>query len=411
MFGDCRYQSVLLYLDDVIVFSATVEQHLERLEEVFSRLQKQSLKVKLSKCRFFQRQVGYLGHVVSAEGVTTDPDKIEVVREWKPLGGLNQILYRQKGEQEQLVVPKDLRAEVLKMGHSEQWAGHMGKAKTLSRILARFYWPGLHLDVVSYCRSCPQCQLTAPSNKSDRAPLINLPIVDEPFTRIAMDIVGPLPRSRSGNRYILTLCDYATRYPEAFALRNVKTRQVVNALIQLISRVGIPREILTDQGTNFTSKQLKDVFSLLGIKGLKTTPYHPQTDGLVERFNKTLKVMLRRFVNETGSDWDTWLPYVLFAYREVPQASVGFSPFQLLYGREVRGPLDVLKETWEGQSPGLQLNVLSHVLKMRERLAQATQIAYENLEQAQRQQKSCGPRLLVPVGRIHLQGRKGASVS
>ncbi|KAL7883860.1 hypothetical protein SRHO_G00015180 [Serrasalmus rhombeus] len=265
----------------------------------------------------------------------------------------DQILYRQKGEQEQLVVPKDLRAEVLKMGHSEQWAGHMGKAKTLSRILARFYWPGLHLDVVSYCRSCPQCQLTAPSNKSDRAPLINLPIVDEPFSRIAMDIVGPLPRSRSGNRYILTLCDYATRYPEAFALRNVKTRQVVNALIQLISRVGIPREILTDQGTNFTSKQLKDVFSLLGIKGLKTTPYHPQTDGLVERFNKTLKVMLRRFVNETGSDWDTWLPYVLFAYREVPQASVGFSPFQLLYGREVRGPLDVLKETWEGQSPGV----------------------------------------------------------
>ncbi|KAL7841522.1 hypothetical protein SRHO_G00252130 [Serrasalmus rhombeus] len=300
----------------------------------------------------------------------------------------DQILYRQKGEQEQLVVPKDLRAEVLKMGHSEQWAGHMGKAKTLSRILARFYWPGLHLDVVSYCRSCPQCQLTAPSNKSDRAPLINLPIVDEPFSRIAMDIVGPLPRSRSGNRYILTLCDYATRYPEAFALRNVKTRQVVNALIQLISRVGIPREILTDQGTNFTSKQLKDVFSLLGIKGLKTTPYHPQTDGLVERFNKTLKVMLRRFVNETGSDWDTWLPYVLFAYREVPQASVGFSPFQLLYGREVRGPLDVLKETWEGQSPGLQLNVLSHVLKMRERLAQATQIAHENLEQAQHQQKS-----------------------
>ncbi|KAL7834629.1 hypothetical protein SRHO_G00288760 [Serrasalmus rhombeus] len=91
MFGDCRYQSVLLYLDDVIVFSATVEQHLERLEEVFSRLQKQSLKVKLSKCRFFQHQVGYLGHVVSAEGVATDPDKIEVVREWKRPGHLAEL--------------------------------------------------------------------------------------------------------------------------------------------------------------------------------------------------------------------------------------------------------------------------------------------------------------------------------
>lgn len=91
MFGDCRYQSVLLYLDDVIVFSATVQQHLERLREVFSRLQKQGLKVKLSKCHFFQHQVSYLGHVVSAEGVSTDPAKIEVVKEWRRPGHLAEL--------------------------------------------------------------------------------------------------------------------------------------------------------------------------------------------------------------------------------------------------------------------------------------------------------------------------------
>ncbi|KAL2076346.1 hypothetical protein ACEWY4_028049 [Coilia grayii] len=91
IFGDCRYQSVLLYLDDVIVFSSTVEQHLERLEEVFRRLEKQGLKAKLSKCKFFQREVSYLGHVVSAEGVSTDPVKIEVVKEWRRPGHLAEL--------------------------------------------------------------------------------------------------------------------------------------------------------------------------------------------------------------------------------------------------------------------------------------------------------------------------------
>ncbi|KAF7643600.1 hypothetical protein LDENG_00236720 [Lucifuga dentata] len=103
-------------------------------------------------------------------------------------------------------------------------------------------------------------------------------------------------RSSTGYRYILVVCDYATRYPEAFPLKNIKAWQIVNCFIQLFSRVGIPKEIIMDQGTNFTSQLLKDVYSLLGIHGVKTSPYHSQTDGLVERFNKTLKAMLRRFV-------------------------------------------------------------------------------------------------------------------
>ncbi|XP_076864257.1 uncharacterized protein LOC143516498 [Brachyhypopomus gauderio] len=297
------------------------------------------------------------------------------------------ILYRVKGDQEQLVVPKCLRQEVIKLAHSEPWAGHLGHAKTLDRIAHRFYWPSQHVDVAEFCKTCPECQLTAPAKKSDRVPLINLPIVETPFTRIAMDIVGPLPRSQAGNRYILVICDYATRYPEAFPLRKVKTRQLVNALMQLISRVGIPREILTDQGTNLTSKQFREVFKLLGIKGIRTTPYHPQTDGLVERFNKTLKSMLKKFVADSGTDWDTWLPYLLFAYREVPQASTGFSPFELLYGREVRGPLDVLKEAWEGHNTDQKLNSLSYVLKMREKMATLTEMVHKNMEKAQKHQK------------------------
>ena len=162
-------------------------------------------------------------------------------------------LIRISAEGEQLVVPKLLQAKVLNLAHSIPWSGHLGQQKALDRIAIRFYWPGVYQEVVAFCKSCPTCQLTSLSKRGMKAPLISLPIIDVPFTRIAMDVVGPLDRSRAGHRYILVICDYATRYPEAFPLRNSKSRQVANSLMQLFSRVGIPREIITDQGTNFNS--------------------------------------------------------------------------------------------------------------------------------------------------------------
>ncbi|XP_043981200.1 uncharacterized protein LOC122835850 [Gambusia affinis] len=297
------------------------------------------------------------------------------------------ILYRQQGAFKQLVVPKDAREMVLILGHSIPWAGHLGTHKTLARIKRHFFWPGLRTDVAQFCRTCPQCQLT--SNKfPSRAPLQPLPLIDTPFERLGMDIVGPLERSKSGYRYMLVITDYATKYPEVFPLKTIKARAVAFSLVQHFSRVGIPCEIVTDQGTNFMSTLLKQVYQLLGIKGVRTTPYHPQTDGLTERFNQTLKQMLRKFVDETGSDWDQWLPYLLFAYREVPQASTGFSPFELLYGHEVRGPLTLLKETWAGEEEGEgPVNVISYVMQMRERLQKMTALAQQHMAEAQKYQK------------------------
>ncbi|KAG5276770.1 hypothetical protein AALO_G00109540 [Alosa alosa] len=278
------------------------------------------------------------------------------------------ILYHQPdgGREERLVVPTQLHSRVLAMGHSIPWAGHLGLPKTYARIAARFFWPGMYKDVQEFGRACSECQLTSKYTVSPY-PLQQLPCIDVPFSRIAMDIVGPLERMQSGFKYILVVCDYATRYPEAFPLRRISARPIAQALLQF-SRVGIPREIITDQGTAFLSKSLKQVYDVLGIKGIKTTLYHPQTDGLVERFNQTLKSMLRKFVAENGKDWDRWLPYLLFTYREVPQASTGFSPFELLFGWPVRGPLDVLKEAWEGPQTTETQSVLAHVLKRREKM-------------------------------------------
>ena len=153
------------------------------------------------------------------------------------------------------------------------------------------------------------------------------------------------------------------------------------------SRVGVPQEILTDQGSNFTSRLLREVYCLLHVTPIRTSPYHPQTDGLVERFNQTLKSMLRKAAMEEGKDWDRLIPYLLFAYREVPQASTGFSPFELLYGRQVRGPLDILRETWEASRRSDE-SVVSYVMTVQERLAMLTELVQENLTQTQRTQKA-----------------------
>ena len=211
--------------------------------------------------------------------------------------------------------------------------------------------------------------------------------MDEPFQKIAMGIVGPLPRSRSGNRYVLVICDYATRYPEAVPMRTVGAESVAEELVKMFARVGIPGKILTDQGSNFTSQLLTEMYRLLHIRPIRTTPYHPQTDGLVERFNQTLKSMLRKFATQKKKDWDKLIPYVLFAYREVTQRSTRFSPFELLYGREVRGPLDVLRESWVARERNTE-SVVSHVLAIRERMEQMSSLVKESLEKAQQSQKA-----------------------
>ena len=142
-------------------------------------------------------------------------------------------------------------------------------------------------------------------------------------------------------------------------MKPVDAEKVAMELVKVFARVGVPGEILTDQGSNFTSQLLEELYRMLHIQPIRTSPYHPQTDGLVEHFNQTLKAMLRKVHIQEGQDWDQLLPYVLFAYREIPQSTTGFSPFELLYGREVRGPLDVLRESWVASEKASE-SVVSH---------------------------------------------------
>ena len=299
---------------------------------------------------------------------------------------INGILFRhvyQKGEIDQVIVPKSWRPQVLHLAHKGLMGGHLGIKKTIDRVLENFYRPGVYGDIKRYCRSCDRCQRTEPKGRVTKVPLGEVPLIDAPFKKIAVDLVGPLnPVTDRGNRYILTIVDYATRYPEAVAIPSIETERIAEALLEVFARVGLPEEILSDRGAQFTSDLMKEICRLISVKQLHTTPYNPRHNGLNERFNGTLKQMLRRMCQERPRDWDRYLPALMFAYREVPQASTGFSPFELLYGRSVRGPMQILRELWTGPKEHQVQNTYQYIFELTNKLEDTCRIAQESLSEA-----------------------------
>ena len=241
-------------------------------------------------------------------------------------------------EIDQIVLPEQLREDALTKAHLA--AGHMGTAKTFALLQKYYYWPGFYKSVEEYCQSC----ITCARNKQvprPRLPLQSIKIVPIPFYMIGMDIIGPLKRTKFGNVYILSIIDYFTKYAEAIALPNQKAETIARVLEDIFSRHGAPSVIITDQGTNFQSLIVSSICKLFNIEHRRTSAYHPQTDGLCERFNKTLKSLLRMTVNSDKDNWDELLPSALLAYRICKQDTTGYSPFELLYGRDPRIGLDI----------------------------------------------------------------------
>ena len=289
----------------------------------------------------------------------------------------------------QVVVPKPLRSQVMSLAHESIMGGHLGIKKTFDKVTTSFYWTGIHGDITRYCRSCDVCQKTIAKGKVTKVPLERMPLIDVPFKRVAVDIIGKIfPTTESGYRYILTMVCYATRYPEAVPLKHISTEAVAEALVSMFSRLGIPEEVLSDQGSQFMSEIMVEVSRLLSIKRLVSSPYHPICNGLCEKFNGVLKKMLKRLCEKKPKDWDRYIDAALFAYREAPQESTGFSPFELLYGRTVRGPVQILKELWteEVANPEVRTSY-QYVVDLRERIEEGVALAHNALEQAQSRYK------------------------
>ena len=285
-----------------------------------------------------------------------------------------------------IVVPDGLRRKQWETAHSAPMAGHLGKKKTVRKLTTHFWWPDLSKDVADWCRQCPARQ-RGNNSKRARAPLMPLPVIDQPWKRVAVDIVGPLERSHAGNKYILMIMDFSTRYPEAVPLKKTDARTVADALCQTFSRFGVPSELLSDRGS--LSKVVAALLNMLKVVHIKTSAYHPQSNGMLERFHGTLKAMIHKTCPEP-KDWDKWLPYLLFSFREAPHTATGFSPFELLFGRDVRGPLAIVKEQWQSKQQHPQ-SIIDFVQTTQQRLRHMAELARENDNRSKK--ASNGPKL------------------
>ena len=212
----------------------------------------------------------------------------------------------------------------------------------------------------------------------------------QPFSRVAVDIVGPIePASSSQKRYILTYVDMATRYPDAVALSSMDAESVALALFEICSRVGFPEVLTSDNGSNFTSQLFESFLNLLQCRHIRTSVYHAQSNGACERYNGTLKRCLRKLVKDFPRQWDRYLYAALFSYRDTPHQTTGYSPFELIYGHRVRGPLEFLQECWESDTiDNEDRDVHEYILKFATNLRTVCETALKSLQTQQQKAKT-----------------------
>ena len=200
--------------------------------------------------------------------------------------------------------------------HSTPMAGHSGSNRTKYKIMKLFYWPGMGRDITTFCQACHRCQKTAKKTYSIAPLTITAPSISQPFDKVAIDIVGPLPMTKKKNRFGLTYIDLGFRYPETVPLQTVTARDIATALMSIMTRLSIPKakEILSDRGSNFLSSVLKETYQFLGISHSRTAVYRPQSNVSVEWFHQTLLQMIRKTIDDKP-EWDDMLPFLLFACR------------------------------------------------------------------------------------------------
>ena len=230
----------------------------------------------------------------------------------------------------QMLVPTDLRPEILKQLHDN--AGHMGVRCTMEKVRQRFYWPGYEADVEHWVRDCELCQKRNQPQPLPRVPLGTIR-ASYPFEKISWDIMGPLPVTNKGNKYILVVTDVFSKWVEAFPLQVTDGFTLTSTLMdEVICRYGVPTQLHSDQGSNLNAEVNQKLCQLLGIQRTRTTAYHPQGNGQVERFNHTVEAMLAKMVGEHHRDWNKHLQNALFAYRTSLHDTTGYSPYLANFG-------------------------------------------------------------------------------
>jgi transposase InsO family protein len=240
-----------------------------------------------------------------------------------------------------VVVPQQLRETILNAHHNDRLAAHIGRDKMFDQMRSRYFWAGMYEDLSRWVNACLLCAKRKPPQPKNQG-LLHPVQASSPFEIVAIDILGPLNKTKRNYKYILVCIDLFTNWVEAGPLRTLEASETAEMVYRLIiTRFGCPMKILTDQGTQFTSNLFKYFCEKLKITKLQASSRHPQTNGKVERFNRFIGNALAIGCNKQKNNWDDILDACLFAYRTTFNRTVDETPFYLLYGRDVVLPSDL----------------------------------------------------------------------
>ena len=288
----------------------------------------------------------------------------------------------------QVVIPRDLKKEVLKQMHGGIMSGHMGTKKTKAKIGQRFYWFNMKEDIKVFIRQCDICARDKKPPRAPRAPMGSVR-TGAPWDVLATDYLGPFPITNNGNRYILVLTDLFSKYVEVIPVPDLTAETCANKIInEFISRWGCPLSILSDQGRTYESKVFKELCRMLEVKKLRTSVRNPRCNGQAERFNQTLLKMLRAYLKGEQEKWDMNLGCLAGAYRATPNETTKLSPNLMTLGREVRLPAELIFGSLSDPAQAHVTNYGDYVNNIRERLNQAHSVARKHLKSSCKRSKA-----------------------
>ncbi|UYV72451.1 hypothetical protein LAZ67_9003197 [Cordylochernes scorpioides] len=391
-----RWTICLCYLDDVVVFADNFSDHLTRIEAVLNCFKKVGLRLNPSKCSFGASKIKILGHQVDQNGIRPDEEKIKAITEFPAPNNLQQVRsflglssYYRRFIRNYADIARPLNA-LLSKGTKFEWNTAQEEAFRKLKIaltskpaLGHFDDDAsteLHTDASGYGIGAVLAQkqgsdekviayasrtlLRAEQNYSttERECLaiiwaigkfrpylfgrhfrVPIPPPGGPFQKVGIDLLGRFPISQGKKKWIVVCTDYLTKYAVTQSLGSGEAQEIAKFLLEeVILKHGAPREIVMDRGRNFQSKLLQELTNKCGIKKKTTTAYHPQTNGLTERLNRTIADMLSMYMDLDQKNWDEMLPFITFAYNTAKQESTGFTPFFLIHGREAETTLDTI---------------------------------------------------------------------
>ena len=293
------------------------------------------------------------------------------------------ILYQKQGRLSIPVIHEDKKQEVIKLAHNHPLSGHMGIDNTHFRLKEEAWWPGMQEDIKEYIRCCDTCQKRAKNKEAGVANSAKM--ATHPFEHIGIDVMGPLPVTATGRRYIILGVDFFTKYLEGIAVEEADAQTVAQFIYSdIICRHGVPQQLTSDRGTEFNNELIQELSRTYHIQHIRTTAYHPQGNGQTERMNQTIKNVLAKLIKKENQ-WDHYMESALFAVRTIRSKSTEFSPFELVYGRKPRREYFVRQTENQGS---YEERLWSYVTRDLARLQSIRKKASGSIKKAQERQQA-----------------------